>query len=171
MDNLIDRIRFIMSEKNLNQTKLGNCLGINPASVSMWLSGRTNPSSQTIQQICDKFGYNPEWLATGKGDPIRSQSRADQLTEALGRALRRQDSASTRLIGSIALVLEKLDDDQIATVLKSMADIIQSYSSVDPLPSEDKKLAAARSGDRVEVLEVSREAEEAALPPPYSGDI
>lgn len=129
MDNLIDRIRFIMSENNLNQTKLGNCLGINPASVSMWLSGRTNPSSQTIQQICDKFGYNPEWLSTGEGEPILQKSRSDQLAAALGRVLHRQDSASARLIGSIALVLEKLDDDQIAAVLKSMADIIQSYNS------------------------------------------
>ena len=171
MQTIGDRIAFVIKEQKMNQSDFAKALKITPSSVSTMISGKSNPSAQTIDQICTKFGYSPEWLTTGKGDPIRSQSRADQLTEALGRALRRQDSASTRLIGSIALVLEKLDDDQIAAVLKSMADIIQSYSSVDPFPSEDKKLAAARSGDRVEVLEVSRSAEEAALPPPYSGDI
>lgn len=129
MQTIGDRIRIIMESNNLKQSGFAEALGVNQSSVSMWLSGKSNPSSQTIQQICDKFSYNPEWLSTGEGEPILQKSRSDQLAAALGRVLHRQDSASARLIGSIALVLEKLDDDQIASVLKAMADIIQSYNS------------------------------------------
>lgn len=113
----------------MNQSDFAKALKITPSSVSTMISGKSNPSAQTIDQICTKFGYNPEWLSTGEGEPILQKSRSDQLAAALGRVLHRQDSASARLIGSIALVLEKLDDDQIAAVLKAMADIIQSYNS------------------------------------------
>ena len=130
MQTISERIDFIInSECGGKATAFAERLGINSANVSMWRSGKSKPSSQTIRQICDTFGYNLEWLSTGEGEPIIQKSRSDQLAAALGRVLHRQDSASARLIGSIALVLEKLDDDQIAAVLKAMADIIQSYNS------------------------------------------
>lgn len=172
MQTLSERIDFIInSECGGKATTFSERLGINSANVSMWRSGKSKPSSQTIKQICDTFGYNLDWLTTGKGDPVRQQSLSDQLAAALGRALNRQDSASSRLIGSIALVLEKLDDDQIASVLQAMTDIVNSYNADESPPAESKKLAAARSGDRVEVLSISAEEEEAVLPPFYSGDI
>lgn len=129
MQTIGDRIAFVIKEQKMNQSDFAKALKITPSSVSTMISGKSNPSAQTIDQICTKFGYNPEWLSTGEGEPILQKSRSDQLAAALGRVLHRQDSASARLIGSIALVLEKLDDDQIAAVLKSMADIIQSYNS------------------------------------------
>ena len=129
MQTIGDRIAFVIKEQKMNQSDFAKALKITPSSVSTMISGKSNPSAQTIDQICTKFGYNPEWLSTGEGEPILQKSRSDQLAAALGRVLHRQDSASSRLIGSIALVLEKLDDDQIAAVLKAMADIIQSYNS------------------------------------------
>lgn len=130
LQTISERIDFIInSECGGKATSFAERLGINSANVSMWRSGKSKPSSQTIRQICDTFGYDIDWLSTGEGEPILQKSRSDQLAAALGRVLHRQDSASARLIGSIALVLEKLDDDQIAAVLKSMADIIQSYNS------------------------------------------
>ena len=129
MQTIGDRIAFVIKEQKMNQSDFAKALKITPSSVSTMISGKSNPSAQTIDQICTKFGYNPEWLSTGEGEPILQKSRSDQLAAALGRVLHRQDSASARLIGSIALVLEKLDDDQIAAVLKAMADIIQSYNS------------------------------------------
>lgn len=129
MQTIGDRIAFVIKEQKMNQSDFAKALKITPSSVSTMISGKSNPSAQTIDHICTKFGYSPEWLSTGEGEPILQKSRSDQLAAALGRVLHRQDSASSRLIGSIALVLEKLDDDQIAAVLKVMADIIQSYNS------------------------------------------
>lgn len=129
MQTIGDRIAFVIKEQKMNQSDFAKALKITPSSVSTMISGKSNPSAQTIDQICTKFGYSPEWLSTGEGEPIIQKSRSDRLAAALGRVLHRQDSASARLIGSISLVLEKLDDDQIAAVLKAMADIIQSYNS------------------------------------------
>ncbi|MGM9601070.1 MAG: helix-turn-helix domain-containing protein [Faecousia sp.] len=129
MQTIGERIRFIMESNNLKQSGFAEALGVNQSSVSMWLSGKSNPSSQTIQQICDKFGYNPEWLSTGEGEPIRQKSRSDQLAAALGRILHRQDSASARLLSSFALALDELDDDQAASVIDFMTELVKNFHS------------------------------------------
>lgn len=129
MQTIGDRIRIIMDSTNLKQAGFADELKVTQSSVSMWLSGKTNPSSQTIQQICDKFGYNPEWLTTGEGEPLRENSRSDQLSATLGRILGHQDSATSKLIGSIALALSQLTDEQSAAVIDCMTEILKSYNS------------------------------------------
>lgn len=129
MQTIGDRIRIIMDSVNLKQTQFANELKVTQSSVSLWLSGKSNPSAQTIQQICDKFGYNPEWLSTGEGEPILQKSRSDQLAAALGRILHRQDSASARLLSSFALALDELDDDQAASVIDFMTELVKNFHS------------------------------------------
>lgn len=129
MQTINERFSYAIELIGQKKTDVAKTVGVSDAAISKICSGKTNPSAQTIKSFCDNFCIDRVWLETGEGDPRRQQSRSDQLAAALGRVLHRQDSASARLIGSIALVLEKLDDDQIAAVLKAMADIIQSYNS------------------------------------------
>lgn len=129
MQTIGDRITLIIKKQGMNQSDFAKALKITPSSVSTMISGKSNPSAQTIQQICDKFGYNPEWLTTGEGDPLRENSRSDQLAATLGRILGRQDSATSKLIGSIALALSQLNDAQSAAVIDFMTEIIKSYNS------------------------------------------
>ena len=130
MQTISERIDFIInSECGGKATTFAERLGINSANVSMWRSGKSKPSSQTIRQICDTFGYNLDWLSTGEGEPIRNQSRSDQLAAALGRILHRQDSASARLLSSFALALDELDDDHAASIIDFMTDLVKNFHS------------------------------------------
>lgn len=105
IETLINRIRLVMEENDLNQTKFGNALGINPANVSMWLSGRSKPSAQTIQQICDKYGYNRDWLANGVGEP-RSLATADQqVIDILAHAIKFKSTAADHFLRAVAAAL------------------------------------------------------------------
>ena len=105
-------------------------LQITPESVSTMISGKTNPSAQTIQQICDKYGYDPEWLKTGEVYPKMTKPRQEQLAAAFGRAMA-GTSVSANLISSIALALDRLDDDRAAAVVELLTRIVESYSSLE----------------------------------------
>lgn len=129
MQTIGERIAFVIKEQKMNQSDFAKALKITPSSVSTMISGKSNPSAQTIDQICTKFGYNPEWLSTGEGEPICNQSRSDQLAAALGRILHRQDSASARLLSSFALALDELDDDQAASIIDFMTDLVKNFHS------------------------------------------
>lgn len=130
METIGQRILQIIKEQNMNQSEFAKSLQITPASVSTMISGKTNPSAQTIQQICDKYGYNPEWLKTGEGVPKLTKTRQQQLAAAFGRAMN-GTSVSANLISSIALALDRLDDDQAASVVELLTRIVESYSSLE----------------------------------------
>lgn len=122
-----------MSENNLNQTKLGNFLGINPANVSMWLSGRTKPSAQTIQQICDKFGYNPDWLTTGEGEP-RSLAAADQqIVDTLTHAMKYRTTNTDRFIRAVAAAANSPGGDHaIEATIQFLEQLLAEYRAQSP---------------------------------------
>lgn len=138
METIGQRILLIIKEQNMNQSEFAKSLQITPASVSTMISGKTNPSAQTIQQICDKYGYNPEWLKTGEGVPKLMKTRQQQLAAAFARAMNRT-SVSANLIASVALALDRLDDDQAASVVELLTRIIESYGSLES--SETQEIA------------------------------
>lgn len=171
MEPIGQRILRIIKEQKMNQSEFAKSLQITPASVSTMISGKTNPSAQTIQQICDKYGYDPEWLKTGGGNPKRAKPRQEQLSAAFARALA-GTSVSANLISSIALALDRLDDDHAAAIVDLLTEIVKGYGNLEIVEqSTEKNTAAARSGDRMEVNQLGREEEESVLPPPYTGDI
>lgn len=87
MQTLQDRLAVIIAEQGINQSELAKALTISPASVSSWFSGKTKPSSQSIDQICSKFGYNPDWLRTGEGEKSEPMTKEEEIAELVGRAL------------------------------------------------------------------------------------
>lgn len=136
METIGQRILQIIKEQNMNQSEFAKSLQITPASVSTMISGKTNPSAQTIQQICDKYGYDPEWLKTGEGGPKREKPRQQQLAAAFGRAMA-GTSVSANLISSIALAMDRLDDDQAANLVELLTKIVESYSSLESSETQE----------------------------------
>lgn len=105
MDSISDRLALIMKEQGLNQSKLAEALTISPNSVSLWLRGKTKPSSQSIDQICSKYGYNRDWLLNGVGEP-RSLATADQqVIDILAHAIKFKSTAADYFLRAVAAAL------------------------------------------------------------------
>lgn len=131
METINDRFSYAIKETGKKKIEIAETIGISSASLSQICSGRTRPSNQTIKSFCDNYGIGREWLETGKGEPIRKQTRQAQLAAAFGRAMN-GTSVSANLISSIALALDRLDDDQAAAVVELLTRIVESYSSLEP---------------------------------------
>lgn len=58
----IDVIKQLMVEKNLNQQKLADALGVNQTTVSQWLLGRKKPGYDSILSFYEIFGISPNVL-------------------------------------------------------------------------------------------------------------
>ena len=52
-------LKFIMNEKNLNQTDLSNLTGIGKSSLSQYLSGKNMPHRHRIAKIATALGVSP----------------------------------------------------------------------------------------------------------------
>ena len=130
MKTINDRFSAAIEIKKQKRTDVAKKLGITDAAISRICSGKANPSNQTIKSFCDNYGIDREWLETGKGEPIRKQTRQQQLAAAFARAMN-GTSVSANLIASIALALDRLDDDQAASLLDLMTSIVESYGRLE----------------------------------------
>ena len=136
METINERFSYAIKETGKKKIEIAETIGISGASLSQICSGRTKPSNQTIKSFCDNYGIDREWLETGKGEPIRKQNRQQQLAAAFGRAMA-GTSVSANLISSIALALDRLDDDQAANLVELLTRIVESYSSLESSETQE----------------------------------
>lgn len=123
MQSIGDRIKEVMDEHGLSQTALSKRLGTNPSSVSSWLSGRAKPSSQTITQICEAFGINPEWLKEGVGDKDGRSPLSEEAAKFLGHAITHNSTEKDALLRAIA-------SSDAATIEATCRFIIQAAAEI-----------------------------------------
>lgn len=66
MDALGDRIRKSREAAGFTQRQLASELEVNPATVSLWESGRNEPDIETVNRIADILGAPAAYLFTGR---------------------------------------------------------------------------------------------------------
>lgn len=99
METINERFSYAIKQTGKKKIEIAETIGISSASLSQICSGRTKPSNQTMKSFCDNYGIDREWLETGKGEPIRKQTRQEQLAAAFARAMA-GTSVSANLISS-----------------------------------------------------------------------
>lgn len=76
-----DRIKQVRKEYGLTQEEFATRIGIAKSSVSLLESGRNNPSTQTIQLICQQFRVRKDWLLEGTGPMMLPEADDDAIID------------------------------------------------------------------------------------------
>ena len=98
-----ERIKKLRKDKNLTQQEFATEIGSTQNVLANYETGRRNPSSSVINNICKTFNINETWLRTGEGEMFIQQSREDELSSAVHRLLDGESSVfKTRLIKILA---------------------------------------------------------------------
>lgn len=63
-----ERLKKIRETLKLSQSEFAKKLNLQRNSISLVENGKRNLSDRTIQDICNKFNVNEEWLREGKGE-------------------------------------------------------------------------------------------------------
>lgn len=64
------RLAAALEERGLTQASLAHRAGVNPSSVSHWVTGRREPDLDTINSVAGFLGVSPAWLAFGDGEMV-----------------------------------------------------------------------------------------------------
>lgn len=102
-----DRIKEIRSKKNLTQQEFANRLSLKRNTIATYEIGKAMPSDRTVQDICEKFGVNEEWLRTGKGEMLIPLSRDEEIARFIGEMIKEDDTFKKKLISVLARLDEK----------------------------------------------------------------
>lgn len=108
MSTINDRLREILKACKLKQHDFAVALGITDSSVSTMCSGKSNPSGQTINDICRVYNVNRAWLETGEGEmfkPLKQQAEIEKLfKEVLSEPKDNGEQFRKALINAIARI-------------------------------------------------------------------
>ena len=74
------RIKKLRKALDLTQQEFASRIGSTQNAVTGYETGRRNPSSSVINNICKDFRVNEDWLRTGAGEMFREISRDDEIT-------------------------------------------------------------------------------------------
>lgn len=159
-----ERIKQLRLALGLTQDEFGGRLGITKASISKIENGANSASEQTLRSMVREFGVSYEWLTTGAGNMFEAGEEAE-IHAMIDRVMAGENENVKDLFKSLA----GWNDEDWQQVDRLIDKLLDNWSPWDI--EQDKKMAAARSGDRMEAASVSADDENAALPPPYDGDI
>ena len=67
----------LLQKHGVTPYKVAKEAGVTQTALSNWKSGRSTPSSKTLQKVADYFGVTVDYLMTGRGD---AKEKAPELT-------------------------------------------------------------------------------------------
>lgn len=73
------RLARALDEREVTQAVLARHAGVNPSTVSHWVTGRREPDLDTINVVAGFLRVTPAWLAFGEG-PMSAEAVADGAT-------------------------------------------------------------------------------------------
>ena len=97
------RIKCLRKAKNLNQTELGEMLGLNFGAISAMESDRSMPRTETVLKMCEIFKVSSDYLLFGRETEKTISESEQEIIEIL-----RKDDALTSAIKEAAELKKKV---------------------------------------------------------------
>lgn len=145
------RIRKLRKALDLTQQEFASRIGSTANVLTHYETGRRNPSSSVINNICKEFHVNEDWLRTGSGEMFRELSRDDEISAFVNDVLRDEsDDFRRRFIAALShldpagwAALEQLVEDTARKLDEAPAPHVPpGYSSRAELEAEADEFAA-----------------------------
>ena len=58
----MNRILNLLHMRKINEIQFAKTLGVKPATISDWITGRSHPKIDTIIKICKEYNVTADWL-------------------------------------------------------------------------------------------------------------
>lgn len=147
-----ERIKKLRKSLDLTQTEFASRIGTTQNSLAGYETGRRNPSSSVINNICKEFHVSEEWLRTGKGEMFVTISRDDEISAFVDKVLQGEsDSFRRRFVAA----LSRLDDSGWNALEAMVTDIAEGKGPASAEPVDQQAVWEAEA--RAEAEEVYRE--------------
>ena len=170
-----NRIRELRKALGLSQDEFAGKLGLTRGAITNIELHKTKPKPLLVDLICATYNVNAHWLRTGEGEMFAKAPTdiVSEVAEKLGL------NEFEQLILNAYVKLPKQLRDAFCVGMREgvfRANPVLSIEKTAPADAEAEsklviKPAVARGGESSAVNQVSKEEEDAVLPPKYTGDM
>lgn len=122
-----ERIKKLRKALGLTQQEFGSRIGTTANVLTNYETGRRNPSSSVINNICKEFGVNEEWLRGGKGEMLVEVSKDKQISNFIENVLAEESKSFKR---RLITLLSQLDDNDWEVLERMALQLAGSHTAI-----------------------------------------
>lgn len=116
-----ERLKKLRKTLDLTQQEFADKLKVPRNTIGGYEVGKSNPSDAAVNNICNIFNVNEEWLRTGNGEMFIELTRDEQIEHFVGGALKSEDDSFKKKFISMLAALDESDWE----VLQKMVELLQ----------------------------------------------
>lgn len=116
-----ERLKQLRKTLDLTQQEFADKLKVPRNTIGGYEVGKSNPSDAAVNNICNIFNVNEEWLRTGNGEMFIELTRDEQIEHFVGDALKSEDDSFKKKFISMLAALDESDWE----VLQKMVELLQ----------------------------------------------
>jgi transcriptional regulator with XRE-family HTH domain len=114
MEEIKDRLKKALEERNMTAAELSKRSGIGKGSISKYLSGFVIPKQNAIGDMAKALNVSPAWLLGFDVEMKSQQNRAQEVSEAIftGKIEKLTVANQARLMSYYQALLDSQEDDE-----------------------------------------------------------
>lgn len=117
-----ERLKKLRKTLDMTQQEFADKLRVPRNTIGGYEVGKSNPSDAAVNNICNTFNVNEEWLREGKGEMFIKMTRDEEIATFIGKTLHSEgDSFKKRLI-SVLSALNESDWETLEKLALSLVD-------------------------------------------------
>lgn len=116
-----ERLKKLRKTLDLTQQEFADKLKVPRNTIGGYEVGKSNPSDAAVNNICNIFNVNEEWLRTGNGEMFIELTRDEQIENFVGDALKSEEDSFKKKFISMLAALDESDWE----VLQKMVELLQ----------------------------------------------
>lgn len=116
-----ERLKKLRKTLDLTQQEFADKLKVPRNTIGGYEVGKSNPSDAAVNNICNIFNVNEDWLRTGNGEMFIELTRDEQIENFVGDALKSEEDSFKKKFISMLAALDESDWE----VLQKMVELLQ----------------------------------------------
>lgn len=117
-----ERLKKLRKTLDMTQQEFADKLRVPRNTIGGYEVGKSNPSDAAVNNICNTFNVNEEWLREGKGEMFIKMTRDEEIATFIGKTLHSEgDSFKKRLISALS-ALNESDWETLEKLALSLVD-------------------------------------------------
>lgn len=116
-----ERLKKLRKTLDLTQQEFADKLKVPRNTIGGYEVGKSNPSDAAVNNICNIFNVNENWLRNGTGEMFIELTRDEQIEKFVGNALKSEDDSFKKKFISMLAALDESDWE----VLQKMVELLQ----------------------------------------------
>ena len=157
-----ERIKYYRETiAGLSQSKFAQSLEISKSNLANIEVGRVNLTDRVINNICDTYNINEEWLRTGEGPMGKQKTRDEEILSFIDKIKETDNVFAKRFL----LALSKLDMQDwevLDKLINSYSEASKLKADVDIIPKRTKPDHKLTTAEKRRIVNAELEAEEKA---------